>query len=40
MVDELVGLRTAETALRAQPGKLLPLIAVSGGVGVEIHLLE
>jgi hypothetical protein len=39
-VDQFVGLGTREAALFAQLGKAVPFFAVSGGVGVEVHLLK
>ena len=36
----IVGLDPAEATLRGEPGKAIPLFAVCGGVGVEVHLLK
>jgi hypothetical protein len=39
-VDEIVGFDSRKLMLLAQLGKTIPLLAVSGSVGVEIHLIE
>ena len=39
-LDQPVGFAASESPLRAEPGKLVPLIAVRGGVGIEIHLFR
>src|SRR5690606_4897947 len=39
-LDQLVGLGPARATVAGELGETIPLRTVSGGVGVEIHLLE
>jgi hypothetical protein len=39
-LDQLVGLGAGEAPLLPELGKPVPLIAVRGGEGVEIHLVQ